>query len=317
MRVVFAGTPEFAKKILQRIISQNNVDICFVLTQPDRQSGRGQKVNFSEVKSLALENNIEVLQPLSLRDPNSPTVKKLETIKPDLMIVAAYGLILPQNVLDIPKYGCINAHASILPKWRGASPIQHSILEGDKKTGITVMQMEKGLDSGPMLKIKEVNIESIDTSSTLHEKLADIAAEITCEVINEIKEKGEIRGEIQDHNLATYAHKISKTDAKINWQQDAYQIERSIRAYNPWPIAYTTIADKVVRVFSATVEEIDEGENYTPGEIISISKNGILVATKDKAVEIKVLQLPGKKSVKASDFYNAMPKGFNEGICCE
>lgn len=316
MRLVFAGTPEFAKTILLKLLQHSDIEIICVLTQPDRQAGRGQKLSISAVKELAVAHNIEVLQPESLKDPSSLAFEKLKALNIDLMVVAAYGLILPQHVLDLPKYGCINAHASILPKWRGASPIQHSILSGDVTTGITVMQMEKGLDSGPMLKHEEVNILPADTAQTLHDKLATLAAKITCEVVEEIK-ISPIDGQIQDHTQATYAHKIVKSDARINWGKTTIEIERAIRAYNPWPIAYTEVSGKVIRVFVALALQTNTKTSSPPGTIIAISKDGIQVATKDGIINITKLQLPGKKPVNISDFYNALPKDFIVGACCE
>lgn len=297
LRVIFAGTPEFAAKHLEALLEQNyNVIACY--TQPDRPSGRGKKLQPSAVKQVALDNNIPICQPLSLK--NDDAQAELENWNADLMIVVAYGLLLPKAALETPKYGCINVHGSILPKWRGAAPIQRSVLAGDAETGVTVMQMDIGLDTGDMLLIKTCPIDSHDTSGSIYAKLAEIGPDSLLETVEQIA-AGSVIAEKQDDELATYAHKLTKQEAEIDWSESAQVIDQKVRGYQPWPVAYTKIQNNAVKIWQ--VEQV-ETSNKPAGEIILASKSGILVSTGDGAINILQLQPPGKKAMSAADFLN-------------
>lgn len=297
MRIVFAGTPVFAAHQLEAVLD-SGFSIIAAYTQPDRKSGRGQKLTPSPVKTLAIKHDIPVFQPASLK--GAVEQEELASLQPDLMIVAAYGLILPQAVLDIPKKGCINVHASILPRWRGAAPIQHAILSGDHETGITIMQMDKGLDTGDMLLKRSLEISSDETAETLHEKLARLGAEC---LVDALAQFDSLSPEKQNDSDATYAHKIHKQDAQIDWQQPAQTIARIIRAYNPWPIAFTELSGDTVRIHSAQV--IAYSGEAPPGSIVTFEKDSLVVACGEDALSIKTLQLPGGKPLSITDLYNS------------
>lgn len=298
-KIIFAGTPEIAAGVLKTLIDANYEIIC-CLTQPDRPQGRGLKLTPSAVKTCALKHNIPVLQPKSLK--NLDIQQQLIDLKPDLMIVMAYGLILPSAVLNIPKLGCINIHASILPRWRGAAPIQYSILSGDIKSGITIMQMDAGLDTGDILETYPCIIPNYYTSADLHDHLAQLAQTAILDLLPKILDK-QVQPIKQDNNLATYAHKIDKQQARINWHQSATEIDRCIRAYNPWPVAFTTIDQQTVRIWKA--EHIDTDMEGEPGTILATKKEGIVVATGKGAILILMLQFPGKKPLSAGIYCNA------------
>jgi methionyl-tRNA formyltransferase len=306
LRIVFAGTPEFAAKHLEALI-EADLNIVAVYSQPDRPSGRGKKLKASEVKEVALQHNIDVLQPESLKSEEAQS--QLAALKPDLMIVVAYGLLLPKAVLDIPTFGCINVHGSILPKWRGAAPIQRAVLTGDSVTGVTIMQMDEGLDTGDMLHIEECEITPTDTSSSVYQKLQELGPIALVKVIPRIADKT-INATKQDDNLATYAKKLSKEEAQIDWTETAEEIERKIRGYQPWPIAYCRVKDANVKVYQANILANDSGE---AGEIISASKSGIVVGTATNQISISVLQPPGKKPMSAQDFLNGRADWFSIG----
>ncbi|MBT6538341.1 MAG: methionyl-tRNA formyltransferase [Francisellaceae bacterium] len=314
MRIVFAGTPHFAQVILNKILKDPSINIAGVLTQPDRRSGRGKKISSSPVKMLAQDYDLSIIQPVNLKDPDSIEAKQLRDWQPDLMIVAAYGLILPQYILDIPIYGCINAHASLLPRWRGAAPIQHALLSGDPKTGISIMQMEKGLDSGPVISMESIRVANDDTAGIIHDKLATLAAQMIYQTIHDFQDH-KISSTTQDHTSANYAHKLDKQDAKIDWHNQVADIERAIRAYNPWPIAHTVINNTVIRIFSASI--LKQNPLVPCGTIVKISKTGIEVAATGGIINITRLQLPGKKPIQVQDFVNSLPNGFAQGAHCE
>ncbi|MEC7633262.1 MAG: methionyl-tRNA formyltransferase, partial [Pseudomonadota bacterium] len=271
LKVIFAGTPDFAAKHLSALLESEH-EVIAVYTQPDRPAGRGKKLTASPVKVLAEENAIPVYQPQSLKAQDAQ--EELASLNADLMVVVAYGLILPTAVLNAPKLGCINVHGSILPKWRGAAPIQRSIWAGDAETGVTIMQMDEGLDTGDMLHIATLPITSEDTSATLYEKLAELGPQALVEVVNEFDRYTPTK---QDDSQATYAKKLSKEEALINWADDAEQIERNIRAFNPWPVAWMQVEDQNVKVWSASVVPLNKGA--TPGTVISANKEGITIAT--------------------------------------
>ncbi|MDP6880329.1 MAG: methionyl-tRNA formyltransferase, partial [Alteromonas macleodii] len=271
LKVIFAGTPDFAAKHLSALL-ENEHEVIAVYTQPDRPAGRGKKLTASPVKVLAEENAIPVYQPQSLKAQDAQ--EELASLNADLMVVVAYGLILPTAVLNAPKLGCINVHGSILPKWRGAAPIQRSIWAGDAETGVTIMQMDEGLDTGDMLHIATLPITSEDTSATLYEKLAELGPQALVEVVNEFDRYTPTK---QDDSQATYAKKLSKEEALINWADDAEQIERNIRAFNPWPVAWMQVEDQNVKVWSAGVVPLNK--DVTPGTVIGANKEGITIAT--------------------------------------
>lgn len=307
LNIVFAGTPEFGIPCLDAIMSSKH-NLQAVYTQPDRPAGRGRKLQASAVKEWATAKNIPVFQPVNFKIQEN--IDELAALKPDLMVVIAYGLILPQTVLSIPNFGCINVHASLLPRWRGASPIQHAILYGDKETGVTIMQMDKGMDTGAMLKEISCPINN-DTSSSLNLRLSEIAASPLLETIDNIANSN-IISTPQDENLATYAPKISKIDAKINWNKPAIEIDCQIRAFNPWPITYTEVDDTVIRIYKATI--IPEEHNKKPGTILSLDKKGILVATGKDALLIEQIQFPGAKALSVADWLLAARNQLYVGL---
>ncbi len=298
LRLVFAGTPEFAAQHLASLLDSR--DLLAVYTQPDRQAGRGKKITPSPVKCLAERHNIPVYQPETLKTSSSQ--QEFAALKPDLFIVVAYGLILPQEVLDIPRYGCINVHASLLPRWRGAAPIQRALEAGDHETGVTIMQMDKGLDTGDMLYKAKCTIDANDTAATLHDKIARLGANALAEVITQI-ESGTCKAEQQDHQAATYAEKLSKAEAAINWLDSANTVERKIRSFNPYPIAYTTLGKERVKIWSAN--SLPDDTHGNAGEITDVSKNAIMVSCGQGTLAITQLQLPGKKAMPVQALLNS------------
>lgn len=305
LRIVFAGTPEFAAEHLKALLA-SPYDIVAVYTQPDRPAGRGQKLMPSPVKQLALEHNIPVLQPPSLR--NAEAQADLAALQPDLLVVVAYGLILPQAVLDIPHLGCINSHASLLPRWRGAAPIQRAVEAGDRESGVTVMRMEAGLDTGPMLLKVTTPITGEDTGGSLHDRLAELGPPAVIQAIAGLA-TGTLPGDVQDDSLATYAHKLNKDEARIDWSRPAVELERLVRAFNPWPICHSTLNGEALKVLAATLAD---GKG-APGEIIGASKDGLLVACGEQALCLTRLQLPGGKALNFSDLFNSRREKFALG----
>lgn len=305
-RVVFAGTPDFAavalKALLKHPTHHHQYQVIAAYTQPDRPSGRGQKVIYSPVKQVALAHSIEVFQPISLRKIEAKNT--LRALQPDLMVVAAYGLILPKSVLNIPRLGCINIHASLLPRWRGAAPIQRAIIANDHNTGITLMQMEKGLDTGPMLSQHPIPIKHDDTGATLHDKLAELGATSLLKMLPEIL-AGDITTETQQHELATYAAKLDKAEAAIDWQQDAAGLARLIRAFNPWPGAYSFINKQRAKLLMATATNNYADYPAEPGTILDASQQGLVVKCQSGELNITQLQLPGSKVLNIGDALNA------------
>ncbi|WP_318470499.1 methionyl-tRNA formyltransferase [Photobacterium leiognathi] len=307
LRIVFAGTPDFAARHLAALLSSQH-DVVAVYTQPDRPAGRGKKLTASPVKAIALENDIPVYQPVSLR--NEEAQQELAAIDADIMVVVAYGLLLPQEVLDTPRLGCINVHGSILPRWRGAAPIQRSIWAGDTETGVTIMQMDIGLDTGDMLKVATLPIEATDTSATMYEKLAELGPGALIDCLSDIAD-GTAVAIKQDDEQANYAKKLSKEEALIDWTMDAAAIERCVRAFNPWPMSYFTVAEQNVKVWQTAVEADNQGK--APGTILSADKQGILVATGNGALRLISLQPPGKKNMSAADLLNSRREWFEPG----
>jgi methionyl-tRNA formyltransferase len=305
LKIIFAGTPTFAAKSLEAILKQGH-QVIAVYTQPDRPAGRGKKLVKSDVKLVAEAYNIPVYQPEKLTNEEDQAV--FSALKPDLMIVAAYGLLLPPAILDIPKYGCINIHASLLPRWRGAAPIQRAIQAGDTETGITIMQMDVGLDTGDMLIKLSTPIEANETASSLHDRLADLGANAILEYLKEYKS---LTPEKQDNTLACYAKKLSKQEAQINWHETAAQIDKNIRAFNPVPVAFFELEDMRIRVFEGQHTQYIGTE--APGTILIKDKHGILVKSGEDAYLIKVLQLPGSKAMPVDAFVNGGKNLLNPG----
>ncbi|MBB1403436.1 methionyl-tRNA formyltransferase [Pseudoalteromonas sp. SG45-1] len=296
LRIIFAGTPDFAARHLQALI-QSEHQIVGVYSQPDRPAGRGKKLKASEVKELALEHNLPVFQPQSLK--NDEALAELTSLNADIMIVVAYGLILPKAILEAPRLGCLNVHGSILPRWRGAAPIQRAIWAGDEQTGVTIMQMDEGLDTGDMLHISRCPISTTETSASLYTKLAELGPDALIETINKLA-NGEITPEPQDDELANYAKKLSKEEADIDWSMSALQIERNIRSFNPWPMCFTQMGGQTVKIHQAQVM-LQSGD---PGQILSSDKNGVVVACGEHALCITQLQPQGKKPMAINDFLN-------------
>ena len=305
LRLVFAGTPEFAAEHLKALLASQH-QIVAVYTQPDRPAGRGQKLMPSPVKQLALEHDIQVLQPPTLRDPAAQT--ELASLNADLMVVVAYGLILPQVVLDTPRLGCINSHASLLPRWRGAAPIQRAVQAGDAESGVTVMQMEAGLDTGPMLLKVSTAISSDDTGGSLHDRLAELGPPAVLQAIEGLA-AGTLHGEVQNNDLATYAHKLNKDEARLDWNRPAVELERLIRAFNPWPICHSTLNGEALKVLAA---QPTEGHG-APGEVLHASRDGLVVACGDSAMRLTRLQLPGGKALNFADLFNSRREQFAVG----
>ena len=306
LRIVFAGTPEFAAEHLKALLGSSH-QIVAVYSQPDRPAGRGQKLTPSPVKLLAIQHEIPVLQPQTLRDPAAQA--ELAALKPDLMVVVAYGLILPQVVLDIPRLGCINSHASLLPRWRGAAPIQRAVEAGDAESGVTVMQMEAGLDTGPMLLKVSTAISADDTGGSLHDRLATLGPQAVIEAISGLAD-GTLKGEVQDDSLATYAHKLNKDEARLDWSRPAIELERLVRAFHPWPMCHSTLNGDAIKVHAAA---LGDGQG-APGLILAADKSGLTVACGDGALRLTRLQLPGGKALNFSDLYNSRREQFAPGL---
>ena len=309
LRIVFAGTPEFAAEHLKALLN-SPYQVVAVYTQPDRPAGRGQKLMPSPVKQLALQHEIAVYQPQTLRDPAAQA--ELAALKPDLLVVVAYGLILPQVVLDIPRLGCINSHASLLPRWRGAAPIQRAIQAGDAESGVTVMQMEAGLDTGPMLLKVSTPISADDTGGSLHDRLAELGPPAVLQAIDGLA-AGSLRGEVQDDSLATYAHKLNKDEALLDWSRPAVELERLIRAFNPWPICHSSLNGAPLKVLAAQLVTEPGAGRGAPGEILAASKDGLTVACADGALRLTRLQLPGGKALNFADLFNSRREQFAVG----
>lgn len=299
MKIIFAGTPHFAASALDALLKEHQV--LAVLTQPDRPSGRGMQLTASPVKQLALQHGLTVLQPATLK--TEQTQQEIAALGADVMVVAAYGLILPKAVLEMPRHGCLNIHASLLPRWRGAAPIQRAILAGDAQTGITIMQMDVGLDTGDMLLSHACPIEAGDNGQTLHDKLADLGASSIIEAMR-LLEEGRLVPVKQDNDAACYAAKLLKNEALIDWHQDAKQIERAVRAYNPFPGSQAKFGDVVLKIWQADVSGDQQG---VPGDVLAVDKSGITVACGKGALILQVLQRPGGRAQPAAQFLQAMP----------
>ncbi|MBT8082271.1 MAG: methionyl-tRNA formyltransferase [Gammaproteobacteria bacterium] len=305
-RLVFAGTPEFGRASLEALVEAGRAPVA-VYTQPDRPAGRGRKLSASPVKRFAEAHGIPVLQPATLRSDEA--VEELATLEPDLLIVAAYGLILPQAVLDVPKHGCLNVHASVLPRWRGAAPIQAAILAGDATTGISLMAMTAGLDCGPVFHSEEIAIGADETAGELHDRLAALGGQLLVARLDAIL-AGDIEAREQDESLATHAPKIDKRDAEIDWLLPAADVARRIRAYNPFPGAYTHVRQEPAPTSSALPQgtrlkiwraSVTDGEGE-PGTVLQFDRDAVVVACGEDALRLEELQLPGRRRAPAREF---------------
>ncbi|HIE1101068.1 methionyl-tRNA formyltransferase [Stenotrophomonas maltophilia] len=299
MRIVFAGTPEFAVSSLRAAARHH--EVVAVYTQPDRPAGRGRGLAPSPVKLEAVARGIPVFQPESLKDEAAQ--RQLRDLQPDLMVVVAYGLILPKAVLAIPTHGCWNVHASLLPRWRGAAPIQRAIQAGDAKTGVCLMQMEAGLDTGPVLLHQELPIAATDTGGQLHDKLAELGAQVLSDGLGLLRAGIKPIARPQPEQGVTYAHKLDKAEAKLDWAQDAAALARTVRAFNPWPIAEATLAGERVRIHGAVA--LDEAHGRAPGTVLAAGRDGIDIACGQGVLRLRVLQREGGKAITAADYLNA------------
>ncbi|PCI22157.1 MAG: methionyl-tRNA formyltransferase [Piscirickettsiaceae bacterium] len=295
MNIIFAGTPEFSLPALQALIASEH-NICAVYTQPDRPAGRGRKIKVSPIKQGALDNNLAIEQPINFKHPDE--LKALNAYQPDLIIVVAYGIILPEKVLKTPTYGCINIHASLLPTWRGAAPIQRAILNGDEKTGITLMQMDKGLDTGDILVKSICPIDHNDTSASLHSKLSTLGADVLIDLLPNIENKT-LTPIQQVPTEASYAEKLSKQEALLDWNRPAEELHRAVRAFNPWPVCHTTLKGKPLRIWQANLVTINATEK--PGSI-SVADGKLYVACAEGQLEITELQAANKRKMPTADF---------------
>ncbi|WP_435627957.1 methionyl-tRNA formyltransferase [Candidatus Ferrigenium straubiae] len=299
MKIIFAGTPQFAASALAALLKEHR--IVAVLTQPDRPAGRGMQLVASPVKQLALQHGLPVLQPATLKTEEAQ--REIAALDADVMVVAAYGLILPKAVLQLPRRGCLNIHASLLPRWRGAAPIPRAIQAGDNETGITIMQMDEGLDTGDMLLRRACPIAPDDTAATLHDKLAATGADCILDALRLLQE-GSLAPVRQDDAVATYAAKLLKSEAQIDWRQDARQIERTVRAFNPFPVCHASLNGVAVKIWQAALQEGAQGE---AGKVLAVDKRGITVACGKDALRLEVLQRPGGKAQPAAQFLQAVP----------
>ncbi|GAB2892191.1 methionyl-tRNA formyltransferase [Microbulbifer echini] len=311
MNIIFAGTPDFAAVHLQALLDSEH-NVIAVYTQPDRPAGRGKKLLASPVKQLAQAQQIPVYQPQSLRDENAQA--ELAALGADIMVVVAYGLILPQAVLDTPRLGCINVHASLLPRWRGAAPIQRAVEAGDSESGVAIMQMEAGLDTGPVLVERRCPIAVTETGGSLHDKLAELGGPALIQALAQLAADS-AKPESQDNAQANYANKITKEEARIDWQRPAQELHRQIRAFNPFPVSWSTYPDKKgeqrLRIYSATLENGCHSDN--PGTILACDDEGILVACGREALRLQLIQLPGKKALPAAEILKGYRALFAPG----
>ena len=299
MRIVFAGTPQFAVPSLRAAASRG--EVVAVYTQPDRPAGRGRQLAFSPVKQEAMERGIEVFQPASLRTEDAQ--EQLRALAPDLLVVVAYGLILPRAVLEIPRFGCWNVHASLLPRWRGAAPIQRAIEAGDAETGVCLMWMAEGLDTGPVLLSQSTPIGPEETAGALHDRLAALGAQVLKDGLGLLRAGIRPVPQPQPAEGVTYAHKLDKAEARLDWSQPAAQLARRVRAFHPWPVAEAELAGERIRIHAATA--LDAPHSAAPGTVLAASRDGIDVACGEGALRLLRIQRPGGKPIAAADYLNA------------
>lgn len=307
LRIIFAGTPDFAARHLQALLNSEH-EVVAVYSQPDRPAGRGQQLQASPVKQLAVQHDIPVYQPKSLKKAKAQA--ELAALNADLMVVVAYGLILPAVVLSTPKLGCINVHGSLLPRWRGAAPIQRALWAGDTQTGVTIMQMDEGLDTGAMLSIATLPIEPNDTSASLYEKLAEVGPKALLDALQDLPALQQ-KAVAQDDSQANYAEKLSKEEAQLDFHKPAAALEREIRAFNPWPVSYLQLGNQQLKIWQARVEPL--AQTATPGTVLKVDKKGIVIATSEGALVLEQLQPPGKKAMAVADFINGRADWFPVG----
>lgn len=299
MNILFAGTPAFAVPSLEALI-QSSHRVLAVYTQPDRPAGRGQRLTASPVKTLAMQHGLPLYQPLSLRDEAAQNT--LKALAPDVMVVVAYGLLLPQSVLDIPRFGCVNVHPSLLPRWRGAAPIQRTILAGDKQTGVATMQLDVGMDTGPLLLLQKTDVLPLETSGQLHDRLSVIGASLLLKTLEGI-EHGTLVATPQSSVGVTHAAKILKSEARLDWHQTALALQHRVCGYHPTPIAYTTYHKQVLRIWEAVCLS-EQAIDALPGTVVNASKQGIDVATGCGVLRLLKMQLPGGKPLTAAEFFH-------------
>ena len=312
LKLIFAGTPEFAAQHLAVLVAEGHHKVIAAYTQPDRRSGRGKKLSPSPVKILAAAQNIPIYQPLSLKDPDIQ--RQMAELKADLLVVVAYGLILPKAVLDIPRLGCVNVHASLLPRWRGAAPIQRAIEAGDSRTGVTIMQMDEGLDTGAMLSRVACDISELSTAQSLQDDLSAIGTKALLATLSTFEELDQVPvAEQQDESLATYAHKITKQEACVDWTQSASTLGFRIRAFNPAPVAYTIINGQRMRIWQAS--PLSGDHRQVPGTVLSCDKEGLLVACGEGGLMLSEIQLPGKRRMAVSEAIQGRAELFASGTC--
>lgn len=314
LNIIFAGTPDFAAQHLAALINSEH-NIVAVYCPPDKPAGRGKKLTACATKLLAIEHNLPVEQPINFKETSAQ--QQLAQYNADVMVVVAYGLLLPEVILNAPRLGCINVHGSLLPKWRGAAPIQRALEAGDEQTGVTIMQMNKGLDTGDMILTSQCQIENTDTSASLYEKLAQLGPTALVDTLA-LMTTDTHTAVSQNNDLATYAHKLDKAEAEVNWQLTASELDRKIRAYIPWPVAQFTFTEDTqnnkqhrIRIWQASVKTIETTK--PAGTIISADKDGIVVATAKNAICLEVLQLPNKKSLPVQDILNGRADWFKVG----
>ena len=300
LRILFAGTPDFSVPPLQRLIAEDFPPVA-VLTQPDRPAGRGRRLQASPVKHSAITAGIAVHQPVTLRDATARDL--ISNLAPDLMIVVAYGLILPAEILRLPKYGCWNIHASLLPRWRGAAPIQRAIEAGDSESGVCIMQINEGLDTGPVIHRVSIALDEEETGGSLHDRLAELGACALLECVYKLSRGALLKAEPQPDSGITYARKLKKAEAQIDWSEHAEALQRRIRAFNPWPVAWCMMGGERTRIWKSSV--VTEAHESKPGTVLSTGKNGIEIATGKYVLRLLELQRPGKRRMSAADYLNA------------
>jgi methionyl-tRNA formyltransferase len=307
MRIIFAGTPDFSLPCLQALHDSQH-EVVAVFTQPDRPAGRGKKLTASPVKQFAEANQLALHQPASLKQPE--VVNLISELNADAMVVVAYGLLIPKSILTLPRLGCLNIHPSLLPKWRGASPIQSSLLHGDRVTGVTIMLLDEGMDTGPIITQEQYPIPPNTNSGTLHHTLAELGANNLIKALSMLDDNTATITP-QDHSLATHSSKIIKSQAEINWSSSTKLIHQQIMAYNPWPISFTHLGDQVLRIWNAQC--LNTASTLTPGSVIDFSKEGITISTGTQDLLLTAIQLPGKKPLQANNFHNAYKDRFIPG----